>query len=199
MNIIWNLIVYNIVMLNLNCALKVLYELKTALSDPSCSVDERFVLLKERIQTLERKLDSKPGGVNSGLFNRPLTTHLSASASSKLGGDGDDALMPPPADYKRAQKLKKEHRKTRVIRIQPGEGSLLNITNNIETPSTVGGDGAQFLSPYSQTMRELELIATPDDNKQIDPDWANTPVGGAVGLNKRRSRAQISKKVTYIS
>lgn len=175
------------------CKLKVLYELKTALNDSACSVDERFSILKDRLQAIEKRNDSKPSGLSSQtigghhMFAKPLTPtgfddmsmHSRPMNPLLMGSSKGD-------EYRRAQKLKKEHRKTRVIRIQPSDGSLLNITNR-------DGAAAGELSPYSQTMRELELEMTPNDDKTKDPDWANTPIGGLVA--KKRSRLTISKKV----
>jgi hypothetical protein len=88
-------------------------------------------------------------------------------------------------DYKRTQKLKKEHRKTRVIRIDP-EASLLNDVTNSGNDSV---DKVYEMSPYSEAKYAMDQVgATPDDRAK-DPDWAKTPLG------KKRGRLTISKKV----
>lgn len=168
-----------------------MYDLKTALSDSSCSVDERFVLLKERIQALERKIDSKPSNLNA-TFAKPLTPSL---VSSHDDSGRFNSSSGSKDEYRRAQKLKKEHRKTRVIRLNPSEGSLLNITNREEGAMMMMHEpGSSELSPYSQAMRALDLEGTPADDKTKDPDWANTPVGGIVTKKKRQT---MIKRVIY--
>lgn len=153
-------------------------------------MDERFVLLKERIQALERKIDSKPSNLNT-TFAKPLTPSLISSHDDSgrfNSGSGSKD------EYRRAQKLKKEHRKTRVIRLNPSEGSLLNITNREEVGAMMMHDPTSELSPYSQAMRALDLEGTPADDKTKDPDWANTPVGGIATKKKRQT---MIKRVIY--
>lgn len=179
------------------------------MSDPSCSIDERFVLLKERIQALERKIDSKPGGGHLNHLNHTNLNHtfakphtptlsglLNSNDSQATSGGSASSSFGSKDEYRRAQKLKKEHRKTRVIRLNPSEGSLLNITNNRDDSGHEGHTASSNmlgeLSPYSQAMRAIDLEATPADDKTKDPDWANTPVGG---LGTKKKRQTISKRV----
>ena len=65
-------------------------------------------------------------------------------------------------ELKRSQKLKREHRRTRVIRTGLNETTDIKSEPIEEVRSTAPG------SPF-------ENIATPDD-KNRDPDWRNTPL-----------------------
>jgi len=124
---------------------RILCLLKTNVNDPSYTEDEKFRLLAEQVNLLEKSYD------------KTRTTSGNQSALNDCTN----------GDYKRDLKLKREMRRTRVIRTIKQEAS-----NQCQTI-----DESPFASP-----------AVPD-NSEKDPDWHMTP------LKSKRTRLS-SKRLT---
>ena len=109
---------------------------KQVLDNPDCTSDDRFNILFEQLQNMEKKLDK-----DLAQMAPPAIAAFSAAADSN-GGFKRPALPSLYADNnrnhhqkdelrRRAQKMKREHRRTRVIRTIPEiDANLVDITNN---------------------------------------------------------------------
>jgi hypothetical protein len=136
---------------------------------------------------MEKKIDKDESKQHShhqnALKNEMLSSSL-AHASMLHRGE---------LEHKRTQRLKRDHRRTRVIRT----AELEPADENIKPESAMNGGIAKpetilEQSPYSKSP-SCDLTATPDD-KSKDPDWVNpwvrTPlavkkyVGGVLGAKR---------------
>ena len=106
-------------------------------------------------------------------------------------------------EFNKPQKLKKEHRRTRVIhRVIPEiDVNLVDITNGdeaVESNRDAGKDANSFsafrnmnvtntLGTYDRSMNDLSMnspsmfespYAPSDDDRRRDPDWTKTPILG---------------------
>lgn len=102
----------------------------------------------------------------------------------------DSSGIEDSAEYKRKQKLKRDHRRTRVIRTAP-QLDEENCHSNIDTIAEVASPVIHSPIPFSEYDNNVGM--TPDD-KTKDPDWGNTPL-----RVKRRTTNAVPKKVRSTS
>jgi hypothetical protein len=114
---------------------RILYLLKTNVTDlVSYTVDEKFNILAQQIDLIERKLNRED---NPSVYLKDATNR---------------------EESKRNNKLKREMRKTRVIRTSVFKSDLQNSYEAIP-------ENSPFASPMAV-----------DDDRVKDPDWINTPM-----------------------
>ncbi len=157
------------------------------------SSDTRFNILFDQIQKLEKKLDTD---TTNSLFSVPS---LPKRSLIQFGNNTDNRLKD---EFKRTQKLKKEHRRTRIIRTIPEiDQNLVECGNGDDTENCDPAENsmnvtavvsrkavsADPMSPAPMSPWEVETGQTPDiDNPNKDPDWTKTPLL-VKGRNKRTS------------
>ena len=98
-----------------------------------------------------------------GRFQGEKSSRFASDLTNSGGGGSND-------DYKRAKKIKRDHRRTRVIRTTPlaeEEESQANLNSF----SSIAEQSPAQLSDYTESS-----CATPGDDRVRDPDWGQTPL-----------------------
>jgi hypothetical protein len=174
--------------------------IKDVLEKTDMEADTRFNILFENIQKIEKKLDTDASAQNS-MFSVP-----SLPKRSFLFGAAENRLKD---EFKRTQKLKKEHRRTRIIRTIPEiDQNLVELANDNDTAdfnrencdpaescmnvtATVCRNNSGVMSPAPSSPWDIDTGRTPEiDNPDKDPDWTKTPL-----VVKGRKRMSLRNKV----
>ena len=90
-------------------------------------------------------------------------------------------------DFKRIKKIKRDHRRTRVIRTTPLE------EEESAAAAAAGGSGTNLFGTIAEVQSPMTCgnlssctddISTPGDDRVKDPDWGQTPLKVKSKINK---------------
>lgn len=129
--------------------------------------DDRFTIILEQIGSIERDREDRDD----------KSRHVKGSRTT----DKDD--------FKRIKKIKRDHRRTRVIRTTPLE----------EEEESNSFQAIAEQSPTANVSSCADCEATPGDDRVKDPDWGQTPLrtrskyGARPGLKKNFSGGNLRK------
>lgn len=135
--------------------------MRSACDNATCPDDDRFKILLEQIGMLEK--------------DREIIDDRRASKVSRFGTD----MTNNREDHKRIKKIKRDHRRTRVIRTTP----LAEEDFNGNSFNTIAEQ-----SPVANLSSCADEVATPGDDRVKDPDWGQTPL---------RTRSKLHSKPTF--
>lgn len=156
---------------------RILILLKSGIQSADCDNDERISLIMEQLKSLEKKsLKTERRSIKqeAGILGHPHSTEYGV---------------------KRAQRLKRDHRRTRVIRtedVEPIKNRMNAMSEEIEQ------------SPSASPSAPNDQVPPTPDDKDKDPDWINpwirTPLAAKARNNnfgtyiKKDNTRKMSKK-----
>jgi hypothetical protein len=143
--------------------LKIVNLVDNALSKPWANNDEIFDLLREQLQEVEKRLDIMP-----------ISCSDENEVYKKKSSRFELREITNKEDLKRSQKLKRDHRRTRVIRSIPEVDP--SLVNALQLNSEYNDEKSPI--PFSNSPHYDNFVGeTPDgDDKEKDPDWSKTPL-----------------------
>lgn len=138
--------------------------------------DERYNIIYETLQTIEKRFESA-----NHVFIEPM------AIKKREMGD-----MTNKEEYRRVQKAKKDHRRTRVIyKVPEVDPNLVNeSTRNFSNSSSINNMTINYDSKENGVFDSPMIGESPmKDDTSTDPDWSKTPIFS------KRTRRTITKKL----
>lgn len=148
---------------------RILILLKSGIQNPECIADERFDLMMEQIKSMEKKMDKPNRAVK--IERRSVRRSVAQADSNQENQHHShrESLLGQASEFKRTQRIKRDHRRTRVIRAEDVEPLKERFRDEaIKEERAVSPTMEDPGSPSSR------VPPTPNaDDKNKDPDWVN--------------------------
>lgn len=174
---------------------RILILLKSGIQNPECVADERFNLMMEQIKSMEKKMD-KP--------NRQVKIERRSVRRSVAQNDANaenqhhshrESLLGQASEFKRTQRIKRDHRRTRVIRAEDVEPLQDRFRDEPIKEERAVSPTAE--DPGSPSCR---VPPTPNaDDKNKDPDWVNPWIRTPLGAKTRSNNSTYLRKAPRLS